>query len=166
MGDDVRGEPADIDAGWMTELLQAAGVADGSTVTDLSMQFIGTGQLGRTARIALTWDRPEGRPATVVGKFPSADANARAASFGNGTYRTEWSFYTQLAHTLAIRTPRCFAARFDESVPDFVLIMEDLAGSRPGDQFDGLTLDQAALAVEQAVGLHAPRWGDATLAEF
>ncbi len=43
------------------------------------------------------------------------------------------------------------------------MIMEDLADSRQGDQMLGLTVDEAALAVEQAVGLHAPRWGDPTL---
>jgi aminoglycoside phosphotransferase (APT) family kinase protein len=38
--------------------------------------------------------------------------------------------------------------------------MEDLAGSVQGDQFAGSTLEEAELAIEQAVGLHAPRWGD------
>ena len=49
--------------------------------------------------------------------------------------------------------------------PDFVLIMEDLAGSVQGDQFAGITVDEIALALEQAAGLHAPRWGDPTLAD-
>jgi hypothetical protein len=167
MGGDVRGEPADIDGAWMTEALEDAGVARGAKVTDVTVEaFIGTGQTGRNARLLLTWDDPTGRPLTLVGKFPSADVNARAAAFANSTYRNEWAFYTQIAHTLAIRTPVCHVARFDESAPDFVLLMEDLAESNQGDQFLGLTLDQAALAVEQAVGLHAPRWADPTLAEF
>jgi thiamine kinase-like enzyme len=44
--------------------------------------------------------------------------------------------------------------------------MEDLAGSAQGDQMRGLTVDEAELAVEQAVALHAPRWGDPTLTEL
>lgn len=164
---DVRGDPAAIDAAWMTEGLQAAGVARGATVTSLDLDgFIGTGQTGRNARFRLTWDDPDGRPASVVGKFSSADPQAARAAFENGTYRNEWAFYTRLAHTLRVRAPACHIARYDEAAPDFVLIMEDLAGSAQGDQFAGLTLDQAALAVEQAVGLHAPRWGDPTLGEF
>ena len=75
-------------------------------------------------------------------------------------------FYHHLAHTLHIRTPECHAALYDHDEPSFVLIMEDIAGSRQGDQFAGLTLDQAALTIEQAVGMHAPRWGDPTLADF
>lgn len=163
----VRGEPSDIDAAWMTEALESAGVARGATVTDMTLEgFIGTGQTGRNARFRLTWSDPEGRPASVVGKFPSGDPAARSAAFDTGAYLTEWSFYDQLAHTLTIRTPVCHAARFDAEGRDFVLIMEDLSGSRQGDQFHGLGLDEAALAVEQAVGLHAPRWGDPTIAAF
>lgn len=164
---EVRGDPDRIDEVWMTEALEQAGVARGAKVTSVTLdRFIGTGQTGRNARLLLTWDDPAGRPASVVGKFPSADANARTAAFENGTYRNEWEFYSDLVHTLSIRTPACHVARYDESAPDFVLIMEDLAGSRQGDQFAGLTVDEAALAVEQAVGMHAPRWADPTLAAF
>ena len=158
---DVRGEPADIDAAWMTAALDAAGVARGATVTELRMEgFIGTGQTGRNARFALTWDDPTDRPASVVGKFPSGDPSARAFAFENGTYLNEWTFYSQVAGTLEIRTPVVHVARYDPVTPDFVLIMEDLADSRQGDQFDGLSEDHARLAVAQAVGLHAPRWGN------
>ena len=164
---DVRGEPSTIDATWMTEALEGAGVARGATVTELELVgFIGTGQTGRNARFALTWDQPEGRPASVVGKFPSGDDNARASAFQTGTYLTEHLFYSEMAPTLKVRAPLCHVARFDPDAPSFVLIMEDLAGSRQGDQFVGLSVDEAALAIEQAVGMHAPRWGDPTLAQF
>jgi hypothetical protein len=164
---EVRGDPATIDAPWMTDALSRAGVARGATVTDVALEgFIGTGQTGRNARFLLTWDQPAGRPTSVVGKFSSADPAAREAAFGNGTYRNEWAFYTNLASTLRVRCPVCHVAAFDADAPDFVLLMEDLAGSCQGDQFAGLTADQAALGVTQAVGIHAPRWGDPTLAGF
>jgi hypothetical protein len=164
---DVRGEPSQIDRAWMTEALESGGVARGATVLDVDLVgFIGTGQTGRNARFALTWDDPDGRPASVVGKFPSGDPAARAAAFENGTYHNEWEFYSELAPTLDIRVPEVHVARYCVDTPDFVLIMEDLAGSRQGDQIKGLTIDEAALAVEQAVGLHAPRWGDPTLRDF
>ena len=164
---DVRAEPDQIDAAWMTAALEGAGVATGATVTEVVLDgLIGTGQTGRNARFRLTWDQPEGRPASVVGKFASADPNARMAAFMNGTYLNEWAFYHHLAHTLHIRTPQCHVALYDAAEPAFVLIMEDIAGAQQGDQIAGLTLDQAVLTIEQAVGLHAPRWGDPTLAEF
>src|SRR5262245_47355589 len=123
MGIDVRGTPEAIDEQWLTDALAGAGVAQGATVTGVEfLGLIGTGQTGRNGRFALTWDRPEGRPATVVAKFPSDDPNARMAAFGNGTYFREWDFYTQVAPTVRIRTPQVHLALFDEAAPDFVLL--------------------------------------------
>jgi hypothetical protein len=163
----VCGDPDAIDAPWMTQALEEAGAARGATVLAVELAgFIGTGQTGCNARYHLEWDLPEGRPSSVVGKFPSRDEAARVTAFANETYRNEWEFYSTLADTLDVRTPRCYVARYDVETPDFVLVMEDLADCRQGDQIEGLTLDEAALAVEQAVGVHAPRWGDPALEGF
>jgi len=164
---DVRGEPEAIDAPWMTLALERAGVAGGATVDRVEIEgAVGTGQTGRNIRLRLDWSEPAGRPETVVAKFASADAGARAAAFANGTYETEWAFYERLASTLSVRTPTCHAALWDAAGPDFVLVLEDLVGSRQGDQLEGLCADEAALALEQAVGFHAPRWADPRLPEF
>ena len=112
---------------------------------------------------SLTWDHPEGRPATVVGKFPSDDADPRV-SFANGTYFGECSFYADLAPTVDIRTPLCWVVRHDEAQQSFVLIMEDLAGSVQGDQFGGCTDDGSRSPCPRRTALHGPRWGDSTLA--
>ena len=161
---EVRGDPKAIDGPWLTAALEQAGVARGGTVVDVEhVGDIGTGQTGRNARLRLTWDVPDGRPATVVGKFPSADDHARAQAFANGVYRKEWLFYDSVTPTVGVRAPTCFVARFDPVALDFVLLLEDLADSRQGDQLDGLTVDQVASAIEQAVALHAPRFGDPAL---
>ncbi|MEZ5215252.1 MAG: phosphotransferase [Ilumatobacteraceae bacterium] len=163
----VNSDPAQLDAAWMTGALEHAGVARGAAVTAVEFAgYIGTGQTGRNGRFHLTWDDPAGRPSSVVAKFPSGDPVARANAFENGTYVTEYAFYEKVAHTVDIRVPEMFVAHFDETVKDFVFVMEDLSGSRQGDQIVGLTPEEAALAVEQAVGLHAPRWGDPTLPDF
>jgi hypothetical protein len=165
MSADVRGDPSAIDAEWLTESLQEAGVARGARIVELTCTgLIGTGQMSRNARFQLAWDQPD-RPATVVGKFPSADPGTKTASFENGAYLNEFTFYTRIVDTVDIRTPTCWIARYDDRILDFVLIMEDLAGSVQGDQFSGSTLAEAELAIEQAVGLHAPRWGDPSLAK-
>ena len=157
-------DPAAVDAAWMTEALEAAGVARGATVTSVELvRYIGTGQMGRNARFQLTWDQPEGRPATVVGKFPTDDANARASAFANGSYIKEWAFYAHLKPTVTIRTPEVWVARFDEAGQNFTFIMEDIAGSAQGDQMRGLNEAEASLAVEQLVRLHAPHWGNEAL---
>ncbi len=158
-------DPTAIDVTWMHAALTAAGMAKGATLVDVEFAgYIGTGQMGRNARYQLSWDDPVGRPASVVGKFPTDDPTGRASGF-TGSYRKEWTFYRQLASTVKVRAPKCYVARLDEERQNFVLLMEDLAGSVQGDQMRGLKVDEAALAVEQAVALHAPRWGDPTLAE-
>lgn len=168
---EIRSEPEQMDSAWFDEALTDAGVARGAHVTDVEFAgYIGTGQTGRNARFRLTWDVGdaglEGRPRSVVAKIPSGAAEARMAAFANGSYQTEWAFYCTLAPTLDVRAPQCYVARFDAEAADFVLIMEDLDRSAQGDQFAGLTADEAALVLDQAVGLHAPRWGDASLADF
>jgi hypothetical protein len=158
------GDPLALDGPWMTEALEQAGVARGATVTAVEFDgFVGTGQMSRNARYGLTWDRPEGRPATVIGKFPSHDEATKLSSFGSGAYHHEYAFYADIAPTVAIRTPHCWVARFDADAPDFVLIMEDMVGSAQGDQFSEPPTDVVRLAIEQAAGLHGPRWGDTTL---
>ncbi len=162
---EVRGEPADIDADWMTQALERGGVARGATVTDLRFAgFVGTGQMSRNGRFALDWDDPNGRPATVMGKFPSLDDTCRTAAFQGGAYRKEYLFYAELAATVGVRAPQCWFAGYDDERADFVLLLEDLVESRGGDHLAGITADEVGLAVEQAVALHARRWGDARLA--
>ncbi|MFP5322217.1 MAG: phosphotransferase family protein [Acidimicrobiia bacterium] len=161
---DIRSEPSQVDAPWLTDALEEAGVAGGAKVLDVDyVGDIGTGQTGRNARFRLTWDEPQGRPASLVGKFPSADEHARTTAFAGGTYLKEWLFYRQVRPTVGIRTPECHVARYDGDAQAFVLLMEDLAGCRQGDQLEGLDADRIALALEQAVALHAPRWGDPSL---
>jgi hypothetical protein len=167
MDTDVRGEPTALDAAWMTAGLAAAGVARGATVTELEFAgYVGTGQMSRNGRFLLAWDDPNGRPVSVIGKFPSADESTRVGSFESGVYLSEVAFYRDVAATVNVRTPVCWVARINEVQREFVLIMEDLAGSVQGDQFSGCSPDQVDLALAQAVALHAPRWGDRGLAQL
>lgn len=163
----VNSEPELITAEWLTEALGESGIAGMARVTDVEfVGWIGTGQTGRNARLALTWDDPTGRPATVVAKFPSGDENARLSAFANGNYLKEWLFYDRICSTVDIRTPRCYVARYDADIPDFVLLMEDLSESEQGDQLEGLSHERLSVAIEELVGLHAPRFGDPSLETF
>lgn len=162
----VRSDPETLETEWLARVLDESGVSAGATL--LASEFtgyVGTGQTGCNGRFALTWDRPEGRPSTVMGKFPSRDETARLTGFGGSAYVTEWNFYRHLASTVDVRAPRCHHAAFDAEAMGFCLIMEDLSGSEQGDHFAGLNDHEIDLAIEQAVALHAPRWGDPTLAD-
>ena len=98
----IPNDPTSIGPAWMQEALDSAGLAGGATVVDAQfVGWIGTGQMARNARFALTWDEPEGRPTSVVGKFPSDDPTGRTSGFENGSYLNEWNFYRELAATVS-----------------------------------------------------------------
>lgn len=162
----VRSDPETLETEWLAQVLAESGLAgDATLVASEFVGYVGTGQTGCNGRFALTWDRPTGLPSSIMGKFPSRDETARLTGFGGSAYVTEWNFYRHLAHTVDVRAPRCYHAAFDAEAMGFCLVMEDLAGSEQGDHFAGLDDRELDLAIEQAVALHAPRWGDPTLAD-
>jgi hypothetical protein len=125
---------------------------------------VGTGQMGVCARLDIAYrGDAAGLPTSLVAKLPAADPAARALVAG--AYRTEVAFYRHLAPTLAVRAPAChFSAVADEGA-NFVLLLEDVAPARQGDQLTGCAPDEALSAVENLAGLHGPRWCDPTLVE-
>jgi hypothetical protein len=150
---------------WLTGAL--AGVLDGAAVAGVSATPVGTGQMCDSVRLALTYDRPApGAPGSVIAKLPAADPQSRATGLSLRSYETEVRFYQQLAPQLGIRTPRAYHADIDVTTGSFVLLLEDMAPARQGDQLAGCTLIEATAALDQLVGLHAPRWGDPTLMEL
>ena len=140
----------DITPAWLSQAL-------GTPVRDLSATRVGTGQIGTCYRLRMDGDR------TVLAKLPAADPAAR--DMMAGAYRGEVRFYQQLAATVAARVPACHHAEMSPDSGDFVLLLEDLASHRPGDQLAGCTVDQAREAVVNLAGLHGPRWSDPTLLE-
>lgn len=151
--------PGDIDAAWLTAVLQGAGVD--AVVAGFETRNVGTGQIGESVRFRLRYQRGgDDAPASLVGKFPSPDEDSRRTGVMLGNYVREVRFYQQLAPKALVRTPRCWFAEADEATGEFVLIMEDLAPAEQGDQLRGVTLDQARLVLREAARLHASHWGD------
>ena len=147
----------------MTAVLRLAGIK--ATVASLTAKRVGTGQVGESVRFTLTYDGdpPGNAPATVVGKFPSSDPESRTTGVSFGNYQREVWFYQNLAKTAGLTTPICLHADVHPDTHDFVLIMEDLAPAVPGDQMRGVTIEAAALVLEEAAKLHASHWGDDAL---
>jgi len=162
MSHDELRESATVDPDWLTAVLHHAGIAVGSTIESYTSRSIGTGQVGENVRYSLAWDRSgPGVPTSVVVKFPSSSEISRATAVQVDTYRKEVGFYRDLRSEVTIRTPTIHHIGWDPATHDFVLVMEDLADSVQGDQLAGCTPEQAAVVVDEAVGLHAPTWGRA-----
>jgi aminoglycoside/choline kinase family phosphotransferase len=80
-----------------------------------------------------------------------------------GIYRSEVMFYRELAEKALIRTPEVYAAEIDDQ-SRFLLLLEDLAPARAGNQLDGCTPDEARRGLAEAALLHAAYWADGSLA--
>jgi hypothetical protein len=153
-----------ITPAWLTEALRGSGAISRASVAGVERMRVGTGLVGQCIRFTLTYyhDEPDA-PASVVGTFPSPEPVSRATGVAGGIYEREVRFYREVAPTVRIRTPRPFAAMFDPTTSDFVLLLEDLAPARQGDQIAGCSVAEAERALVDLAGLHAPRWGEPAL---
>jgi hypothetical protein len=148
-------DPAGISAGWLTEVLQSAGVD--ASVRDVAVSPVGTGQMASCVRLDVTYERGDG-PATLVAKLPSPDPEVRRT--GATTYRTEVHFYRDLAPSLPVAVPRCYLAVVTDDGTAFTLLLEDMAPATAGDQLGGCTPAQAEAAAIAVAGLHGGSWCD------
>src|SRR5437867_2004328 len=132
----------------------------GRDVKSFEKQPVGTGQMADSVRYTMD----DG--SSVVIKFASADDTSRATGTALHSYEIEVRFYQEVAPTVGIRTPHCHYAAVEPDTGWFTLVLEDLAPAVQGDQMAGCSVDQAALALEELVKLHAPRWGDDRLTKL
>jgi len=155
----------EIDAGWLTEALREGGLAEASVQT-VRTEAIGEGAgfAGELARLTVAYGpaATEG-PRTMIAKVPTQVPEARALFVAAGIYAAEGSFYRDLASMVPIRTPRCYFNGMDVQSGDFVLLLEDLAPARVGDQIRSCTRAEAEMIVHQLARLHARFWADPQL---
>jgi hypothetical protein len=149
--------PDEITAQWLSSVL-------GGEIDSVEARPIGDGHVGTSLRLRLSSADPS-VPATVVAKLPAQDERSLLLAATVRSYEREVKFYRELAHTVDIRVPYCHHADWEAATNDFVLILEDMAPARQGDQIAGCTRDDASLAVRALAGLHGPHWDDAALAD-
>ncbi|MEX0767453.1 MAG: aminoglycoside phosphotransferase family protein [Microthrixaceae bacterium] len=161
---------ADLTPEWLTHAL--APLTGGSQVTAVTAQAIGTGQVAETQRLTLSWATPswaqeqQQQPLVVIAKVPTTDPVSLSAAKTMRNYLLEVMFYSELAATVDVNSPQCFFAGHDAESDGFALLLADLAPAEQGDQLVGCSADQASAAVNELVGLHAPRWNDPSLESF
>jgi Ser/Thr protein kinase RdoA (MazF antagonist) len=140
---------------WLTAAL--ATTSGTARIRTLRTEPVGTGQMATTVRIHL--DTDDG-PRTLIAKVARDDVRPEMARMA---YEKEVAFYDELRDRLAMRIPGCLYAAMDPDSVRFVLLLEDMAGARPGDQIAGCTPDHARAAVVNLAGLHGPTWCDEAL---
>jgi len=150
---------SDVTPEWMTAALRRAGVlGEGATVRSFETAPIGTGQMADTTRFMLTLDEPAAGPASVIGKFASADDQSRGTGLALRAYEIEVRFYREVAARIGARVPSVYLAEVEPETGWFTLLMEDMAGAVQGDQIAACGPDVAAAVLDEMAGLHAPCW--------
>ena len=155
----IADTPDLLTASWVSDALDAG-------IAAVKTEPVGTGQMCDSVRLHLDYSAGSDGPATNIAKLPAADPTSRTTALNLRSYEIEVRFYQQLAPGLPIRTPHILYSDIDVETASFVLLMEDMAPARQGDQLAGCSVDEATIAIDELVKLHAPRWGDPTLAEF
>ncbi|MCH8901478.1 MAG: MMPL family transporter, partial [Chloroflexi bacterium] len=162
--------PQEITPEWLTDALRETGAIKQATVTSFDMEpdiAAGTGFLGKLARVKPQYDRQEeGAPQSIIAKFPTPSAEWRAMADGFRFYEIETRFYEEIAEEVELRTPRRYFSHFDSETGDFVLLLEDLAPARMGDQMAGCTRAEAELCIGNLAKFHATWWESPRLAEM
>lgn len=141
------------------------GVQLGRTVSDVTWEPIGTGQVGDSARFHLSYAGEPG-PETLAAKFPAADETSRNTGAMMGLYRKEVGFYREVAPQLDVRVPEVIACEIADDGVDFILLFEDLGPARGGNQLAGCSLEDAEAAIRQAAAIHAPSWNNPAIVDL
>ncbi|MGB7407914.1 MAG: phosphotransferase [Pontixanthobacter sp.] len=163
MEQDFPHRPEAVTPEWLTDRLMQAGQLSDGRATHIAHEPIGTGQIGESFRFVVTYD-PEGAgPPTLAGKFAASDAASRQTATMMRLYHREMCFFRECSGLLPVRTPGLIAAEVNDVGDAFILLMEDLAPARQGNQLDGCSLTDARAAIVQAAAFHGPSWNDATI---
>lgn len=150
---------------WLTAALRGSGALPDGEVRAATSTPVGTGQMGDSFRVRLDYaDGAAAGPASVILKVASADERSRATGLALRAFEVEVRFYLEVAGAVAARVPGCHLAEVDADTGWFTLLLEDMAPATQGDQLDGCTATEAALAMDQLSSLHAPLWEDPQLA--
>ena len=169
-GLEIPGGPGELTPDWLTRALCETGTIGDTAVTSFDMNpniAAGTGFMGQLARVTLHYDSPEERaPRSLIAKFPTPVPENRQIADLFRFYEIETRFYEQIAGEVELRTPRCYYNARDAETSDFVLLLEDLAPARVGDQLAGCSVEQAELALRELAKFHATWWEHPRLAEL
>lgn len=146
---------------WLTHVLRADGVLDGACVSRVSAEPLGAGVgfMSAMRRLRLDYDDPAcSAPRSVIVKLTPPDPGSRVIDEAFNFYEKEVAFYREVAASTPIRAPRAHFGAYAPATRDFALILEDLAPLEVGDQLEGLSVAQCALALDGAAGLHGRWW--------
>ena len=168
MSDMMPKTSEEITPDWLNEVLDDS-VTGGAQVSSIKKEIIGQGAgfLGELTRLTLTYDREApSAPASIIAKLPTQDEAVRNLAQLINVYEREVRFFEQIADETPMRTPNCYFSHADAAKGEYVLLLEDLAPGRVGDQIATCSIEEAKTALRALAGLHAAWWDSPRLKEF
>lgn len=154
--------PDDLSLGWLIAALEFSGSDSMIQPIGMTKTSIGEGlsTSGVLTRLNLKYESPQpDAVSTLIVKTPMHPSNPNGASVRKqGTYPREIRFYRELAAECPLVTPEFYYGRHDPDSGDAVLIIEDLASSRPDDNAVGCSDDEALEIIGELGKLHAHFW--------
>ncbi len=163
----IPASPREITPEWLTEALRSASTISRASVASFKIQPIAVGQgfTSQIVRLNLSYDVQEnGAPKSLIAKLPSADTSVRRILNGLGLYGREVRFYEDIAPTIKLRTPRRYYSASNGDSGECVLLLEDLAPAKSGDNLRGCSLVDAELAIRELASFHTQWWNTPRLA--
>jgi aminoglycoside/choline kinase family phosphotransferase len=158
----------DITADWLNEVLDDS-TTGGAKIVSFEKEVIGEGAgfVGELTRLTLTYDGDAGSaPASIIAKLPTREEAFRNLANMVNLYQREIRFYEELAADVPVRTPKMYFSHSDSATGDHVLLLEDLAPGRVGDQLKTCSIDEAKLALQTLAKIHAAFWNSPRLKEL
>jgi len=127
----------------------------------------GAGFVGELTRLKLTYDRPDATgPKSLISKLPTSDEAYLIVARLLNLYEREIRFYDEIAEQVELRTPERYFSAMDQSADRYVLLLEDLAPGRCGDQIASCSLEEAKVALTEIAKFHAAWCISPRLKEF
>jgi hypothetical protein len=134
-------------------------------VADVRVENLGAGVgiLGEVARLHLTYEQGSSGPATMVAKCQSTGAENVFIATIMGFYLREVNFYREVAASVPMRVPTPYVVASETTGAPFVLVMEEIVGSRCPNQIEGISVADAERIIDTVALLHAKYWNNDAL---
>jgi aminoglycoside/choline kinase family phosphotransferase len=165
----IPGRPEELTADWLTRALRSSGTLTSAEVIKFESEPIaeGVGLMGQLACVKPHYDRPEAAaPRSLIAKFPAEAEENRDVANHFRFYEREIRFYEEIADEIDLRTPRCYYSAMDVEADRYVLLLEDLAPARVGDQLAGCSRQEAELAISTLAKFQATWWDSQRLEDL
>ncbi|MDD9961558.1 MAG: DUF1679 domain-containing protein [Gammaproteobacteria bacterium] len=152
--------PSGLTPNWLTEALRETGLLAGDVAIEaLEVRQVGegVGMMSELSRLVPTYSgAAAGAPASFIAKYPSQNPTNRQIAMDFNLYEREVRYFAELDPLTTAVCPATYLTELDGD--NFIILMEDLADYRVGDQIVGATLEETELAIDELAKLHAAFW--------